>query len=170
MSGQEVIGLLSTLASIAAALVGFSGLLTALRASADDLTPNDVTNIRILLMFGVAALLFALLPVLIFAFEGKDGWLDALTVALGMFLAIWIVQSPRWMRAKGLRPRNPGIYWTTLVGQAMIGITLVGAVAIGRPAAPFYLTGVLTCLVTAIVAFVVQVFAMLPVSRTTRGS
>ena len=168
MDGQEVIGLLSTLASVAASLVGFSGLLTALRASSEDLSPNDVTNVRILLMFGVAALLFALFPLIGFAFHAGATWLAAATVLLGVFLIVWIVQSPRWMRAKGLKPRSPRVYWTTLIGQAVIGLVLVVGIVLGRPAAPLYLAGVCALLVTAIVAFVVQVFAMLPVDRAGR--
>lgn len=163
MEAVEQIGLLSTLASIAAAMVGFTGLLTAFKASTDSLSPNDVSNIRILLIFSVSALVFALLPIPLLAFDAHSGWFGLLTGLLGAFLLLWLVQSPRWMRRKRLRPRNPRLYWTMLIAQAALGMVLLAAALLRWPAEPFYVTGVMWCLVTAIVVFVVQVFVMLPI-------
>jgi hypothetical protein len=106
----EVIALLSTLSSVAAAMVGFSGLLTAFRVSVETLDPNDVSNIRILLIFSVAALLFAIIPLPFHVVGNDEAMFVALTIALGIFLAVWLWQSPRWMRRHQLKPRNTRLY------------------------------------------------------------
>ncbi|WP_162888049.1 hypothetical protein [Sphingomonas mesophila] len=164
MSG-DLLAVLAILASVAAAMVGFSGLMTAFRSSSDDLMPNDVSNVRILLIFSVGALGFALLPLPLWLVDDPDPWLAAMTLLLGAFLAVWLVQSPLWMRRRGLKPLKPALYWSMLVAQALLGALIVGAVLTGHPPAPFYVAGVLWCLTTAIVVFVVQVFRMLPVAR-----
>ena len=162
---MDPIAALTALASIAASLVGFTGLLTAFRANADTLSPNDVSNIRILLIFSVSALVFALLPMPVVAFAAPMVWWRALALLLGAFLIFWLVQSPRWMRRRGLRPRSPRLYWWMLVLQAAIGLAVVGG-GIGHPTPqPFYIVGVLWCLLTAITVFVVQIFVMLPIQR-----
>jgi hypothetical protein len=158
----EVIALLSTLSSVAAAMVGFSGLLTAFRVSVETLDPNDVSNIRILLIFSVAALLFAIIPLPFHVVGNDEAMFVALTIALGIFLAVWLWQSPRWMRRHQLKPRNTRLYWGMLVLQAALGATLIVAGFSGANVAFYYLAGVLWCLITAIVVFVVQVFVMLP--------
>ena len=142
--------LLSALGSVAAALVGFTGLLTAFRASSDLLGPNDVSNIRILLIFSVSALVFALLPIPFLAFGAEAEDFAVLTALLGLFLAFWLVQSPRWMKRKALRPRNPRLYWAMLLAQGAIGLALVASAATGYSPQAFYVVGVTWCLLTAI--------------------
>src|SRR5687768_15883071 len=159
---MDVWALLSTLASVAASLVGFSGLLTAFRASRADLTPYDINNIRTLLIYSVSALLFALLPMPLGKTVPAGAW-SALTVLLGANLLFWSVQSPRWMRQKRLRPRSRGLYFGVLWVQALVGIALVaGAFLLASPS-PLYAVGVLWFLVVALLVFVVQVFLLLPI-------
>lgn len=156
---------LSTYASIAASLVGFTGLLTAFRASTDSLSPNDVTNIRILLIFSVSALVFALLPVPILKLQNGEPWVRAVTVLLGAQFLFWSFQSPRWIRSKGIKPRNPRLYWLMIVIQAAIGAAVLLAGLLLVDPMPAYSMGVLWCLLSAIIVFVIQIFVMLPLSR-----
>ena len=161
----DLLAVLAILASVAAAMVGFSGLMTAFRSSSDDLKPNDLHNVRILLILSVSALCFALLPLPLWLLSRPTSLMAALTALLALFLIVWLVQSPRWMRSRGLRPLHPKLYWSMLVAQALLGLLILAAVLAGQEPAPFYVAGVLWCLMTAIVVFVVQVFRMLPVGR-----
>lgn len=156
---------LTTMASIAASLVGFSGLLTAFRTANDSLGPRDLNNIRTLLILSVSALLFALLP-LPFAASPLRGWWPALTVLLGANLLFWSVQSPRWMRKKGLRPRYRGLYLAMIATQALLAAGLIAGALLLADASALYTLGVLWFLVAAVVVFVVQVFPLLPVEGT----
>ena len=160
---MDIWAILSTLASIAASLVGFSGLLTAFRASSTDLTPYDINNIRSLLIFSVSALVFAVLPLPLAARPPGGVWWSALTVLIGATLLFWTVQSPRWMKRKGLRPRLPRLYFGVLGAQGIVGATIMaGAVWLADPSA-LYAVGVLWFLFVALLVFVVQVFLLLPI-------
>lgn len=144
-------------------MVGFAGLLTAFRASNESLSPNDVTNIRILLIFSVSALVFALIPLPLAAGDMADGpaW-RSLAIALGAYLAFWTIQSPRWMKRKGVRPRSPLLYATMLILQGGLGVLLIAGAMLSGQAQALYVGGVLWCLITAMVVFVAQIFRMLP--------
>lgn len=160
---------LATMASIAASLVGFSGLLTAFRTANDQLAPRDLNNVRTLLILSVSALVFALLPLPLAAspWAGR-GW-TLLTVLLGANLLFWSVQSPRWMRNKQLQPRSRLLYRTMIAAQALLGLGLVaGALALGDASA-LYTLGVLWLLIADVVVFVVQVFPLLPVDGVPPG-
>lgn len=159
---METLDLLLALAAIAASLVGFTGLLTAFQASRDSLLPNDISNIRILLIFSVSALVFSMLPTAVFIFGVGAGAWRALCGLLGLFLAIWLFQSPLWMRRHRIRPRKPHVYWPMLMLQAGLGLAVIAAALAGRSPAAFYVLGVLWCLLTAVVVFVVQIFVLLP--------
>lgn len=163
---MDQLAILATWASIAASMVGFAGLLTAFRASDEALAPNDVTNIRILLIFSVSALVFALLPLPFAAGDLANGrvW-RALAILLGLYLSFWVVQSPRWMRARRLRPRSPLLYASMLGVQGLLGATMIGAALLTGEGHALYVVGVLWCLITAIVVFVAQIFRMLPLSE-----
>lgn len=160
---MDQLATLATLASIAASMVGFAGLLTAFRAANERLDPNDVTNIRILLIFSVSALVFALIPLPFVAGELTDGkvW-RILAIMLGVYFLFWTVQSPRWMKARRLRPRRPLLYILMLAIQGILGATLVVGGLISTHSHALYVVGVLWCLITAIVVFVVQIFRLLP--------
>ena len=153
---------LSTMASVAASLVGFSGLLTAFRSANSSLSAYDINNIRSLLIVSVSALVFALLPLpLTTVREGDQLW-SVLSFLLGASLLFWSVQSPRWMKRKGLRPKRPVLYIAMIGVQAIIGaLLMVGAVLVEN-AAVLYTAGVLWFLIAAIVVFVVQIFLILP--------
>lgn len=154
---------LTTMASIAASLVGFSGLLTAFRTANDSLGPRDLNNIRTLLILSVSALVFALLPLPFAASHWDDGYWAGLTLLIGVNLLFWSVQSPRWMRKKGLRPRYRGLYMAMIAAQGALALALVaGALMLDDPSA-LYTVGVLWFLIAAVVVFVVQVFPLLPV-------
>ena len=162
--------LLSTLASIAASLVGFSGLLTAFRAANHSLDANDINNIRTLLIFSVSALVFALLPLPFAAGHSPDWLWSVLTLLLGANLLFWSWQSPRWMKRKGLRPRRPLLYLAMISLQALLGAALAtGAFLLASPAV-LYAIGVLWFLVAAIIVFVVQIFFLLPMDRPGPGA
>lgn len=162
---MDVLTVLATLASVAASMVGFAGLLTAFRAANETLGAYDVNNIRSLLICAVSALLFALLP-LPFAPSGltASGWVG-LTVLIGINLLFWPLQSPRWMRSRGIRPRNPKLYAVMLVSQAALALLLIAGAFIAADPAILYALGVLWFLIAAIVVFVVQVFLLLPMGR-----
>ena len=159
---MDVWAVLSTLASIAASLVGFSGLLTAFRASSAELTPYDINNIRTLLIYSVSALVFALLPLPLGKTVTGGAW-SALTVLLAANLLFWSVRSPRWMKQKRLRPRSPGLYYSVLGIQALVGAILVGGAFWLVDPGMLYALGVLWFLVVALLVFVVQVFLLLPI-------
>ncbi len=163
---MDQLAILATLGSIAASMVGFAGLMTAFRASNEHLEPNDVTNIRILLIFSVSALVFALIPLPFAAGDLAGGrvW-KSLAVLLGAYLLFWTVQSPRWMRRKRLRPRRPLLFVVMLAIQGLLGMAMVAGGLLTRQAHALYVVGVLWCLITAIVVFVVQIFRMLPLEK-----
>jgi hypothetical protein len=162
---MDVLTVLATMASVAASMVGFAGLLTAFRAANESLGAYDVNNIRSLLICAVSALLFALLP-LPFAPSAltAPAWVG-LTILIGANLLFWPLQSPRWMKRQGIRPRNPRLYFVMMMSQAALALLLiVGAFIIAEPAM-LYALGVLWFLIAAIVVFVVQVFLLLPMKR-----
>ena len=165
---MDVWAVLSTLASIAASLVGFSGLLTAFRASSADLTPYDINNIRTLLIYSVSALVFALLPLPLATRQNGEVW-SWLTVALGASLLFWSLQSPRWMRKKGLKPRLPVLYFGVLGVQALLGAGLVAGALLLADSSALYALGVLWFLIVALLVFVVQVFLLLPIDAPRSG-
>jgi hypothetical protein len=160
---------LATMASIAASLVGFSGLLTAFRTANDQLGPRDLNNVRTLLILSVSALVFALLPLPLAAspWAGR-GW-TVLTILLGANLLFWSVQSPRWMRKKRLQPRSRLLYRLMIAAQGLLGIGLIAGALRLADAAPLYAVGVLWFLIAAVVVFVVQVFPLLPVDGAPPG-
>lgn len=155
--------LLSTMASVAASLVGFAGLLTAFRAANDSLSAYDANNVRSLLICAVSALVFALLP-LPFAATRWSPWVGAvLTFLLGANLLFWSVRSPRWMKQKSLRPKWPLLYLAMIIAQALIAILLMVGSVFLADVAVLYAVGVLWFLIAALVIFVVQIFQLLPV-------
>lgn len=160
---------LTTMASIAASLVGFSGLLTAFRTANDTLGPRDLNNIRTLLILSVSALVFALLPLPFAASRWTGGWWAALTFLLGANLLFWSVQSPRWMKKKGLRPRYRALYLTMIAAQAVLALALIAGALLLDDSSALYTVGVLWFLIAAVVVFVVQVFPLLPVDGSATG-
>lgn len=162
---MDATNVLAAMASVAASLVGFSGLLTAFRSARSSLSAYDINNIRSLLIVSVSALVFALLPLPFMAMLRNDWVWGALTFLLGANLLFWSVQSPRWMKRKGLRPKRPSLYIAMIGFQAIIGaLLMVGAVLV-EDAAVLYAAGVLWFLIAAIVVFVVQIFLILPIDR-----
>lgn len=157
-------GILSTLASVAVALIGFSGLLTAFRSANAPLGRSDMVNIRILLIFSFGALVFALLPLPFAEVAPGRAW-PTLTLMLAGFLLIWPLRSPFWNRARGIRPRRPWLYWGMLAIEGVIGAALLIAAITGATGGGAYAGGVAWCLLVAIVTFVAQVFSLLPVDE-----
>ena len=155
---------LSALASVAVAVIGFSGLLTAFRTAKGPLARADVVNIRILLIFGFGALVFALLPMPFAGFRPDRVW-PVLIVLLAGFLLFWPVRSPIWNKARGHAPRRPILYYGILAVEAVIGLVLLAAAVTGNAGGGAYAGGVLWCLLVAMVTFVAQVFNMLPVDE-----
>ena len=49
-----------------------------------------------------------------------------LTLLLGANLLFWSVQSPRWMKKKGLRPRYRALYVAMIAAQAVLALALIG--------------------------------------------
>ena len=156
------IGVLSTLASVAVALIGFSGLLIAFRAANDPLTRSEVVNIRILLIFSLGALIFALLPMPFAAVRADRLW-PQLTTAVAAFLLFWPFRSPAWNRRRGVKPRRPLLYWGVLGAQALLSAALLALTFTGQADGGTYATGVAWCLLVAMVTFVAHVFSLLPV-------
>jgi hypothetical protein len=149
---MDPLALLSALAQIAASLVGFSGL------------RGDMNSIRTLLILSVSALVFALLPLPLIASQSPGWWWKVLTVVIAANLLFWSVQSPRWMKRTGLRPRRPALYRVMISTQALLAVLLIGGALVVVDARPLYSVGVLWFLMAAVVVFVVQVFALLAVA------
>jgi hypothetical protein len=95
---------LTSFASVATALIGFCGLLTAFRSAGAPLGLRDIVGIRILLIFSLGALIFAILPLVIVAEKGS--W-AVCAILLGLFLCFWPLRSPTWNRQRGYSPRLP---------------------------------------------------------------
>ncbi|HET9356378.1 MAG TPA: hypothetical protein VFO42_09475 [Sphingomicrobium sp.] len=157
-------GVLAVLASVAVAVVGFAGLLTAFSAANAPLAKSDVVNIRILLIFSLGALLFAILP-LPFADVPPQRLWPISTVLLGVFLLFWPIRSPAWNRRRGIRSRRPLLYWGMLGIEAVLGAVLLVRGVTGTADGGTYVLGVAWCLLVATVTFVAQVFALLPVDE-----
>jgi hypothetical protein len=156
--------ILATLASVAVAVVGFAGLLTAFSASNSPLSRADVVNIRILLIFSLGALVFALLP-MPFAAVAPDKLWPSVTVLLAGFLLLWPILSPLWNKQRGIKPRRPLLYWGMLAVEALLGIAMLASVFSGEADGATYTLGVAWCLLVAMVTFVAQVFSLLPVDH-----
>ena len=156
------VAILSSLASVSVSLIGFSGLLIAFRSANSPLSRTDMVYIRILLIFSVGALVFALLP-LPFADASPDRLWPPLTLLLAAFLLIWPLRSPFWNRARGIKPRRPLAYWGVLAAEAILAVYLGWTVVHGSADGGSYALGVAWCLLVTIVSFVSQVFSQLPV-------
>ena len=111
---------LAVLASVAVAVVGFAGLLTALSAANAPLSRSDVVNIRILLIFSLGALVFAILPMPFADLPPQRLW-PISTVILAVFLLFWPIRSPAWNRRRKIRSRRPWLYWSILGTEAVLG-------------------------------------------------
>ena len=162
MATGDWIAILSSLAGISVALIGFSGLLIAFRSANAPLSRIDMVYIRILLIFSVGALVFALLP-LPFANVAPDRLWPALTLLLAAFLLVWPLRSPFWNRARGITPRRPAAFWAVLGAEAVLAAYLAWTVFAGAADGGSYALGVAWCLLVTIVSFVSQVFSQLPV-------
>lgn len=158
------ISVLSALASVAVAIIGFSGLLTAFRTANAPLSQADMVNIRILLIFGCGALVFALLPLPFAAISSKRLW-PVLTVLLAAFLLVWPLRSPSWNRARGVKPKRRSLYLGILAAEALLGLVLLGGAFAGYANGGLYSAGVAWCVLVAIVTFVAHVFGLLPVDH-----
>ena len=156
--------MLSTFASVAVAVIGFAGLLAALRTASAPLSRADMVNIRILLIFSLGALLFSLVPLPLSHLTAERLW-PPLTIVLAAFLLLWPIRSPFWYRARGIRPRRPVLYWSILATEAVIGSILMARGLSGAAGGSDYLFGVGWCLLVAIVTFVAQVFSLLAVDQ-----
>lgn len=154
--------ILAVLASVAVAVVGFAGLLTAFSAANAPLSRSDVVNIRILLIFSLGALVFAILPMPFADAHPQRLWPIG-TVLLAVFLLFWPIRSPAWNRQRGIRSRRPWLYWSILGGEAVLGTVLLVRGITGTADGGTYVLGVAWCLLVSTVAFVAQVFALLPV-------
>ena len=159
------IGVLSTLASVAVALIGFSGLLIAFRSASAPLSRTDMVNIRILLIFSFGALIFALLPLPFAESDPRRLW-NALTLVVAAYLLFWPIRSPIWNRRRGIKPQRPFLYWGTLAVQAVLGAVLGAMALLGEASGTTYAIGVAWCLLVAIVTFVAHVFSLLPVDQS----
>ena len=158
--------ILAVLASVAVAVVGFAGLLTAFSAANAPLSRSDVVNIRILLIFSLGALVFAILP-MPFADASPERLWPVSTVLLATFLLFWPIRSPAWNRRRGVRSRRPWLYWGILGAEAVLGTVLLVRGITGAADGGTYVLGVAWCLLVATVTFVAQVFALLPVDDAT---
>ena len=164
MDTADWISILSSLASVSVALIGFSGLLIAFRSANAPLSRADMVYIRILLIFSLGALVFALLP-LPFADVAPDRLWPAMTLLLAAFLLFWPLRTPFWNRARGIKPRRPYFYWGVLGAEAILALYLMWTVADGSADGGSYALGVAWCLLVTIVSFVSQVFSQLPVDE-----
>jgi hypothetical protein len=115
---------LFTIAELAVALAGFSGVVVGLRGRAGGLSPQDRFGMVHILSSSGAAMLFSMLPFALHAagLEEATAW-RATTLALGLFV---LVASTLWLLAgRRTAPRFPAIFWTFVASGVLLGATML---------------------------------------------
>jgi hypothetical protein len=159
---------LLSIAEIAVALVGFSGLIVVFRArSVDQMLPRDLSGLAMVVGSGSIALAFALLPLpLAYLDIGENElWRGsccvfglALAAASGLFIEV-----NRRLEVSGHRARTPRLNRATPIVSMSIALMLLAA-AFGMPfATATYLFALILCVLLSL-TFVVT---MLVVGRET---
>ena len=163
---------LTTIAEVAVALIGFSGLAAALLGrSAGKWDPRETVSLWSIIGFGAAALLFALLPFPLHFFDLSPNviWasLSAALGALGLAWAVAAFQAPARMARRNLPLRFPRFVKVAATVSVLVSLLLflnVADLAIARgPAA--YILALIFALIMALLYF--GLFIILATGRGT---
>lgn len=154
---------LATIAQVAIALTGFTGILTVFRRQR-CWTQLEVIAVKHLLAIGGAASLFALLPMPLLAttLPTSVAWQLCLP-ALGICLMIFAVWNQRTRVLHRLRPRWPLAYWPLQLLGFVLATLLIAAgftPILRHPA--LYLVGLLWMILVGLLQFMVQVLKTFP--------
>jgi hypothetical protein len=129
--------LLQTFAEIGIGLAGFTGIVAALQTRGDGASSALRAPFRYLIIYGVATVLFALLPlVLLLVLSEPSGWRSAsamfLAAHLAVFVPYWLPGSQQRADARALTT-NP--WWVELVMASLMILIMLG---LGSVAAGFF--------------------------------
>ena len=139
------------IAQIATALVGFAGIIVALRSRLDDLPPLQLTGF---LQTSIGALVFSMLPDLASLLALLSGWSwQVLCGAFGLYqLVIWANFVIRYPDLRRMRPLQGAI---TIASLPVIGVLMAaGAGAFAGVMAGVYLLGLIWLLAVSLLFFV----------------
>ncbi len=145
------------------AFTGFAGLLTVFRHP-KHWTKIELAAVRYLLLLGVSASLFALLPMAMLAsgLPVAVTW-ELCVPLLGIWLlilAVWYQRIRLWER---IRPRSPVSYWlmqTVGFAASILSVAAAFVPALRQPGV--YLIALFWMVLTGVVQFIVQVLKSLP--------
>ena len=157
---------LSTIAEVAMALTGFTGALSVFRRQ-QHWTRIELTALSHLLVLGIAASVFSLLPMplLATALARSTIWQLCLP-ALGICIIAFVVWGQRTRVRHRLRPRWPLAYWLLQSIGLLLALMLITAAftpILRLPAV--YLGGLLWMVFFGMLQFMVQVLNSLPLSK-----
>lgn len=154
---------LSTFAQVAMAFTGFAGLLTVFRHR-KDWTRVELAAVRYLLLLGVSASLFALIPMVMLTSGLSDAVTWELCVpALGIWLLLLAVWYQRIRLRELIRPRSPVAYWLMQTIGFVASLLSIAAAFVPELRQPgVYLTALFWMVLTGVVQFIVQVLKTLP--------
>jgi drug/metabolite transporter (DMT)-like permease len=162
MAGKDE---LLTIAEIAVALIGFSGLIFVFRArDVSELETRDLSALAMIVGAGSVALAFALLPLPLWYLDLAEPlfW----RISSGLFGATMLAGSSvfyvvnRRLRKSGHPERTPGLNRVTLLCALLTGALLVLSASGALPPGPaIYLLGLVVCLLLclAFVGFILVV-------------
>jgi hypothetical protein len=164
-----------TIAQIAVAIAGFSGLIAAIRtASPDGWHPRDIWSMSWMLGASIGALVLALLPLWLRLLPWSDDFVYHACSALaflytGAFVAI-MAWTGRRLTRRGYPPRIP-LFPSAIVLLLGFSAVATGAAAAGllpRLIVPVYVGALIALLVASVL--VLAIFLMLLARLTIRSS
>lgn len=149
---------LDTLAELSLALIGFSALIAMFRdGSVDTWEPRRLLGFWVIIVYGIGALAFALLPSILRGLN-VDSWVPPLALlALFHFTAVSLLL--RWhvrLDSAGHPTPNPPLWViASLMGFGTSALLVFGmAGGLGGPSYRLYHVGVVSCVLSASISFV----------------
>lgn len=157
LTGENVLELL---AEVSVALVGFTGVVAAFGMREDSLSEVDVLRFRAMLYASIAALLFSLLPLVLFHLNAPEEWVWAVS-SFAMVLYVGALQFWTFRRLSNVALTADPSYnlWISRSISLLMTVVLVieflnaFGILIERSFA-FYLLGLMALLVLCVVMFV----------------
>jgi hypothetical protein len=156
MAGEDT---LFTIVDLAIALIGFSSIVTALRRSKEkSWSIQEINGLVFLAVMAIGAIIFSLLPLLLFYMELDDVQIYSIASAVYcVFSMVVILGLFIRGRKSGFPSRRPRVF--NIFGFLSFGIIILmgflAAGAITNGVFGYYLVGVIWLLVLAFVQFVV---------------
>jgi len=148
---------LETIAELAIALAGFSGLIAMIRSGpVHDWPPRARLAFWITLNWSMASVFFAALPSILHPF-GVTGWaLSSLIIGIALALGVILMLGYHVGLTRRGFPTQNGWHWVGAVSIPMVGIVSTmgsGSGLISSPSYEWYRLGVLACLLSAVPPF-----------------